>query len=122
MFKLYREAGLPDFKFMSRCSSVDDLRNSILQTGSHVGSSKSIWANEFAIREVSRALNICCLILDNDAKDEGSRYIKVGNSRMFVVLSRGNEHYNLIFMRGEVGTALCELDDLSSAARRNWRL
>ena len=97
-FQIYENAGLEDFQFMSSMESLDDVRELIMVSGLKVGSKKCFWANEFEIRAVCEALNICCLIMDIDTKDPSSKYVKVGMAReKFIILHRSGEHYSLVF-------------------------
>ena len=80
-FRLYQEAGLEDFQFMDNMNSVQEVRDLIMVSGLKVGSKKCLWANEFEIRTVCEALDICCLILDLDTKDPSSKHVKMGEAR-----------------------------------------
>ena len=125
-FKLYQEAGLEDFQFMASMDTVEEVRDKILVSGLKVGSKHCLWANEFEIRAVCKALDICCLILDFDTKDIASKYVRVGEAReKFVVLQRSGEHYSLVYRReAEGGTALgvVERKDLAGTAKKNWKI
>ena len=122
-FKMYNEAGLQDFEFMSSMDTLDDVRDLIVVSGLEVGSKKCLWANEFEIRAVCEALDICCLILDMDTKDPSSKYLKVGLAReKFIILHRSGEHYSLVFKSGEERKGVVGMKELTRGARANWKI
>ena len=114
-FQMYKNAGLEDFQFMSSMESLDDVRDLIMVSGLKVGSKKCLWANEFEIRAVCEALDICCLIMDIDTKDPSSKYVKVGMAReKFIILHRSGEHYSLVYRNGEESKkGVVEMKDLT---------
>ena len=44
-FKMFHEAGLPDFNFMKRCKTSEDLKNRLLVSGKETSAGTCIWAN-----------------------------------------------------------------------------
>ena len=122
-FQLYNKADLDDFQFMSGVDNLDELREMIMVSGKEAGPKKCLWANEFEIEAVCKALDICCLILDMDTKDTSSKYAKVGLSReKFIVLHRSGEHYSLVFKKGVKNKGVVGLEDLTMRARINWKI
>ena len=123
-FKSYQEAELYDFQFMSSINSVEELRELIMVSGLKVGSKKCLWANEFEIRAVCDALDICCLILDMDTKDQASKHVKVGQARdKFIILQRSGEHYSLVYRREvEGGRGVVGRNHLTKTAFRSWNI
>merc|ERR1711931_554895 len=106
---MYHLAGLKDFSFMKKCQNVEDLRERLLVTGSGAGAGQCLWANEFEIGVVCSALRIVCLIIDNQAKETGNRFVRVGElgeeekvdlrkkKERFIILQRSRrEHYDLV--------------------------
>ena len=123
-FKSYQEAELYDYQFMSSINSVEELRELIMVSGLKVGSKKCLWANEFEIRAVCDALDICCLILDMDTKDQASKHVKVGKARdKFIILQRSGEHYTLVYRREvEGGKGVVSRKHLTETAFRSWNI
>jgi len=133
-FSMYHLAGLKDFSFMKKCQNVGDLRERLLVTGSGAGAGQCLWANEFEIGVVCSALRIVCLIIDNQAKETGNRFVRVGEldddeedqrkkKERFVILQRSRrEHYDLVLSQGEQTLGLFTLDELPDSARKLWQL
>ena len=125
-FQVFKEAGLDDFQFMTNMDSVEEVRDLIMVSGLKVGSRKCLWANEFEIRAVCKALDICCLILDMDTKDPSSKHVKVGEaSDKFVILHRSGEHYSLLYRREKEGNqakGVVGRKDLTRMAKNNWKI
>ena len=123
-FKSYQEAELYDYQFMSSINTVEELRELIMVSGLKVGSKKCLWANEFEIRAVCDALDICCLILDMDNKNQASKHVKVGKARdKFIILKRSGEHYSLVYRREvEGGKGVVSRNHLTETAFRSWNI
>lgn len=125
-YKMYQQAGLEDFEFMSDIKTLEQLRELILVSGMNVGSKKCVWANEFEISAVCEALDVCCLILDMDARNHiTSKYIKVGLSRKkFIVLHKHGEHYSLVYKKGKnnMDKGVMVLEDLTRRAIIDWKI
>jgi len=132
-FSMYHVAGLKDFSFMKKCENVSDLRDRLLVTGSGAGAGQCLWANEFEIGAVCAALRIVCLIIDNQAKETGNRFVRVGElgeeeimkkrKERFVILQRSRrEHYDLVVSQGEETLGLFTKDELPDSARKLWQL
>ena len=108
-FKYFQQAGLDDYAFMKRCSSVEDLREALRESGLQVGLSDCIWANEFEISKVATRLRTTMLILDLAASGN-NRFVTIspqedggqaeGESEpKFVILQRTRrQHYNLVLV------------------------
>ena len=77
-FQMFHEAGLPDFSFMRRCKSVEDLRHRLLVSGAETSAGVCVWANEFEMGVICDALDMVCLIIDFQARDTQSRFVSVG--------------------------------------------
>jgi len=131
-FSMFHLAGLKDFSFMKRCRNVGDLRQRLLVTGEGAGAGQCLWANEFEIGAVCAALRIVCLIIDNQAKDTGNRFVKVGEffeeemgkkRGRFVILQRSRrEHYDLVLSEGEETLGVFKREELPDSARKLWQL
>lgn len=128
-FSMFHLAGLKDFSFMKKCQNVGDLRARLLVTGVGAGAGQCLWANEFEIGAVSRALRIICLIIDNQAKETGNRFVRVGElaeegrKERFVILQRSRrEHYDLVLSQGEETLGVFTKEELSDSARKLWQL
>lgn len=131
-FSMFHLAGLKDFSFMKKCQNVGDLRQRLLVTGVGAGAGQCLWANEFEIGAVSAALRIVCLIIDNQAKETGNRFVRVGEfdedemqgrKERFVILQRSRrEHYDLVFSQGEETLGVFTREELSDSARKLWQL
>jgi len=122
-------AGLPDFSFMRRIRTISDLKERMLVSGAGAGAGQCIWANEFEIRVVCSALNIICLILDMQARDEHSRYVTVGEvdrkdlCQKFIILQRTRrEHFNLIYSQVDTSLGLFTFDEISDEVKTLWKL
>ena len=96
----------------------------ILVSGLKVGAKKCLWATEFEIQTVCKALDICCLIMDFDTKDPNSKHVKVGEAReKFIVMQRSGEHYSLVYRRqADGGKGVVGRKDLSGEAVKNWKI
>ena len=128
-FSMFHAAGLPDFSFMRRVRSTSDLRQRMLVSGAGAGAGQCLWANEFEIRVVSSALNIICLILDMQTRDEHSRFVRVGEvdktdlSQKFIILQRTRrEHFNLIYSQTDTCLGLFSYDEISNEVKALWKL
>jgi len=82
---------------------------------------------------VCAALRIVCLIIDNQAKETGNRFVRVGElgeeeimkkrKERFVILQRSRrEHYDLVVSQGEETLGLFTKDELPDSARKLWQL
>jgi len=131
-FSMFHLAGLKDFSFMKKCSNVVDLRQRLLVTGVGAGAGQCLWANEFEIGAVCAALRIVCLIIDNQAKETGNRFVRVGElaeeeldikKKRFVILQRSRrEHYDLVLSQGEETLGVFKKEELPDTARKLWQL
>jgi len=128
-FSMFHTAGLPDFSFMRRIRTISDLKERMLVTGAGAGAGQCIWANEFEIRIVCTALNIICLILDMQTRDERSRYVTVGEvdrkdlCQKFIILQRTRrEHFNLIYSQVDTSLGLFTFDEISDEVKTLWKL
>jgi len=123
-FQLFFEAGLPDFVFMRRCKTVQDIKDRLLVTGKGAGAGQCLWANEFEIGVLCRILKLTCLIVDMQARDLNSRFISVSpcdvKSTWFIILQRTRrEHYNLIKYRDN---GVVRIEDLSQEIKDKWKI
>jgi len=126
-FAMYHEAGLPDFSFMRRCRDIEALRDRLLVPGKGAGAGHCLWANEFEIGVICKALNINCLILDLEAREKNNRFVKVGEEgeedgkkTRYVLLQRSRrEHYNLVIRQG---IGLFSKDQLSENMKTSWQI
>ena len=124
-FNMYHLAGLSDFNFMRRIRTVEDLRDRLLVSGVGAGAGHCLWANEYEIGVVSSALDVTCLIIDQQARQETSRYVKLGKatSERFIILQRSRrEHYNLIYTQSNESLAIFSLEELSHTVKTLWNL
>lgn len=125
-FSMFHLAGLADFNFMRRCKTVCDLQSRLLVSGVGAGAGQCLWANEWEIGVVCKALNIVCLIIDNQAKDKENRFVRVGRNRKgtrFVILQRSRrEHYDLVLIQGEEKMGLFTIEELSDSVKKLWNL
>merc|ERR1712098_183172 len=125
-FSMFHLAGLADFNFMKKCSSLLDLRERLLVSGVGSGAGQCVWANEWEIGVVCTALNIVCLIIDNQAKEKENRFIRVGEGggrgkTRFVILQRSRrEHYDLVLIQGDEKLGLFTLEELSDSVKKLW--
>ena len=100
-FKMFCDAGLPDFNFVRKCMTLADLQAAMLVAGRDNGSGKCIWAGEFEIATLCSVLRLSCLILDLEARSLTSRYVAVhprdGVAHTCMILQRTRrQHYNLV--------------------------
>ena len=129
-FIMFHEAGLPDFTFMKRCKTSEDLKNRLLVSGKETSAGMCIWANEFEMGVICSALNIVCLIIDFQARDSNNRFVSVGKNDntsdetpKFVILQRTRrEHYNLVYAQTDTTTGLFKLEELSETVKELWHL
>lgn len=70
-FKMYCDAGLPDFTFMRRIQTTRRLKEMIVVKGRSAGAGHCIWANEFEMRVVAKALGLSILIMDDQGRGSG---------------------------------------------------
>lgn len=125
MFTMYHQAGLSDFNFMRRIRSLEDLRQRLLVAGLGAGAGHCLWANEYEIGVVCSALGVVCLIIDLQARQETSRYVKLGQqtAQRFIILQRSRrEHYNLIYTQSDQPLAIFSQDELSPTVKTLWKL
>jgi len=81
---------------------------------------------------VCAALRIVCLIIDNQAKETGNRFVRVGElaeeeldikKKRFVILQRSRrEHYDLVLSQGEETLGVFKKEELPDTARKLWQL
>ena len=131
-FKMFLEAGLPDFNFMKRCKRSEDLKNRLLVSGKETSAGMCIWANEFEMEVICSALNIVCLVIDFQARDSNNRFVSVGKNDniisdgetpKFVILQRTRrEHYNLVYAQTDTTTGLFKIEELTETIKELWHL
>ena len=125
-FSMCHLAGLSDFHFMKRIRTVEDLRQRLLVSGQGAGAGHCLWANEYEMGVVSSALGVVWLIMDQQARQESSRYVKLGEERedqRFVILQRSRrEHYNLVYSQSDKQLALFSPDQLSPSVKTLWKI
>ena len=95
----------------------------MLVEGRGAGAGNCLWANEFEIGAICRALGLACLILDLQAGTREGRYVGVNveeGVEIFVILQRSRrEHYNLVTVAGR---GLFGGEDLPEMARKLWKI
>ena len=125
-FSMCHLAGLSDFHFMKRIRTVEDLRQRLLVSGQGAGAGHCLWANEYEMGVVSSALGVVWLILDQQARQESSRYVKLGEERedqRFVILQRSRrEHYNLVYSQSDQQLSVFSRDQLSQTVKTLWKI
>ena len=126
-FSMCHLAGLSDFTFMKRIRTVEDLRQRLLVSGQGAGAGHCLWANEYEMGVVSSALGVVWLILDQQARQESSRYVKLGEEReagqRFVILQRSRrEHYNLVYSQSDQQLSVFSKDQLSQTVKTLWKI
>ena len=125
-FSMCHLAGLADFHFMKRIRTVEDLRQRLLVSGQGAGAGHCLWANEYEMGVVSSALGVVWLILDQQARQESSRYVKLGEERedqRFVILQRSRrEHYNLVYSQSDQQLSVFSRDQLSQTVKTLWKI
>ena len=126
-FSMCHLAGLSDFHFMKRIRTVEDLRQRLLVSGVGAGAGHCLWANEYEMGVVSSALGLVCLIIDQQARLETSRYVKLGQEedtdQRFIILQRSRrEHYNLIYSQSDNQLSLFSKDQLSQTVKTLWKI
>ena len=125
-FSMCHLAGLSDFHFMKRIRTVEDLRQRLLVSGQGAGAGHCLWANEYEMGVVSSALGVVWLILDQQARQESSRYVKLGEERedqRFVILQRSRrEHYNLVYSQSDQQLSVFSRDQLSHTVKTLWKI
>ena len=102
-FAMLYAAGLDDYAFMRRCGTAEQLRAKIRVCGAESGTTRCVWANDFEITTLCRALTMTALIVDAEAP-EGQRFVALPptseqtdpHNRTYVVLLRCDRaHFNL---------------------------
>ena len=126
-FSMCHLAGLSDFHFMKRIRTVEDLRQRLLVSGVGAGAGHCLWANEYEMGVVSSALGVVCLIIDQQAKQEASRYVKLGQEgeggQRFIILQRSRrEHYNLIYVQSDNQLSVFSKEQLSQTVKTLWKI
>ena len=126
-FSMCHLAGLSDFHFMKRIRTVEDLRERLLVSGLGAGAGHCLWANEYEMGAVSSALGLVCLIIDQQASQQSSRYVKLGEEReadqRFVILQRSRrEHYNLIYAQSDQQLSVFSKEQLSPTVKTLWKM
>ena len=128
-FSMCHLAGLSDFHFMKRIRTVEDLRQRLLVSGLGAGAGHCLWANEYEMGVVSAALGVVCLIIDQQARQETSRYVKLGEEGegekepRFIILQRSRrEHYNLIYCQSDQQLSVFSKDQLSQTVKTLWKI
>ena len=128
-FSMCHLAGLSDFHFMKRIRTVEDLRQRLLVSGQGAGAGHCLWANEYEMGVVSSALGVVWLILDQQARQESSRYVKLGEGeereagQRFVILQRSRrEHYNLVYSQSDQQLSVFSKDQLSQTVKTLWKI
>ena len=126
-FSMCHLAGLSDFHFMKRIRTVEDLRQRLLVSGVGAGAGHCLWANEYEMGVVSSALGLVCLIIDQQARLETSRYVKLGQEedtdQRFIILQRSRrEHYNLIYSQSDNQLSVFSKDQLSQTVKTLWKI
>ena len=130
-FSMCHQAGLPDFHFMKRIRSVEDLRQRLLVSGVGAGAGHCLWANEYEMGVVSSALGVVLLIIDQQARLETSRYVKLGGEegegevgdQRFIILQRSRrEHYNLVYTQADQQLGVFSREQLSQTVKTLWKI
>ena len=126
-FSMCHLAGLPDFHFMKRIRTVEDLRQRLLVSGVGAGAGHCLWANEYEMGVVSSALGVVWLIIDQQARQETSRYVKLGEERegeeRLIILQRSRrEHYDLIYTQSDQQLSVFSKDQLSQTVKDLWKI
>ena len=124
-FNMYHQAGLADFHFMRRIRTEADLRQRLLVTGEGAGAGHCLWANEYEMVVVCSALGVTCLIIDQQARQESHRYVKLGkeNCQRFIILQRSRrEHYNLVYSQSDEPLSIFSREELSQTVKTLWKL
>lgn len=141
LFKMYCDAGLPDFDYMRHIQTIRRLKELMVVKGKTAGAGHCIWANEFEMRVVAKALGLSILIIDDQGRGNG-RFVVLDDTErttsshspfrrietdedamkkhLFVILQRTRrQHYNLVLVAGR---GLLTLQQLPNTVVDLWSL
>ncbi|KAL9186087.1 hypothetical protein ACHAXT_005325 [Thalassiosira profunda] len=134
LYKMYASAGLQEYDFATG-KSLEELKEFAKRSGRTNGPGKCFWADEFALRMMSDALQLTLLIVDDQASrgggrkrgrsdDEGAssaldgRFVSIGSYSRAVILHRSRrQHYNAVVVDGK---PLVELSQMPASVRSLW--
>lgn len=120
-------AHISGYEWISKCDSLDALRNMLRLCSGQDKTRPCIWADDFAVLSVANALQLLILIFDEKCTDNCSKFVKIlpgDNIVTFetnvVMLQRTRrEHYNLLLYDS---TSLLTVGVLPSTVLTQWQI